>query len=349
MTAPVSSRTGAPHSTARPDAIRLDGPRTQGGLLWGRVPPSSVVAFGGGPARVSKEGWFLVGFGRDAPPEAELEVTFPDGRHERLVLAVAPREYRTERIDGLPERRVAPRGEEELARIRREAELVRKARLIDDPRTDFLSGFRWPVQGRVSGVYGSQRILNGEPREPHYGIDIAAPAGTKVRAPADGLITLAEPDLFLSGGTLIIDHGHGLSSAFLHLACILAAPGRTGAAGRTRCGGRSDRPRHRAPPRLAGQPVRSAPRPPAPRGTDAEVEQEFRRRRAHRRGRSRRGGAPVERTEYFFFASNARSRRERGYGAGIPRFTVTLFFWVKLSSMPSSENSRPIPLCLTPP
>ena len=225
MTAPVSGRTGAPHSTARPGAIRLDGPRTQGGLLWGRVPPSSVVAFGGGPARVSKEGWFLVGFGRDAPPEAELEVTFPDGRHERLVLAVAPREYRTERIDGLPERKVAPRGEEELARIGREAELVRKARLIDDPRTDFLSGFRWPVKGRVSGVYGSQRILNGEPREPHYGIDIAAPAGTKVRAPAGGLTTLAEPDLFLSGGTLIIDHGHGLSSAFLHLARILAAPG----------------------------------------------------------------------------------------------------------------------------
>ena len=175
--------------------------------------------------RVSKDGWFLVGFGRDAAPEGELVVSGPDGGYERLVLAVAPREYRIERIDGLPAAKVAPRDEEELSRIDEEARRVAEARTLDDPRTDFRSGFRWPVTGRISGVYGSQRILNGEPRQPHYGIDIAAPAGTKVRAPADGRVTLAEPDLFLSGGTLIVDHGHGLSSAFLHLSRILAAPG----------------------------------------------------------------------------------------------------------------------------
>ena len=103
--------------------------------------------------------------------------------------------------------------------------MVKKARTIDDPRADFLSGFRWPIKGRISGVYGSQRILNGEPRRPHFGIDIAAPTGTKVGAPADGVVTMVHPDMFFSGGTMIVDHGHGLSSAFLHLSRILVEKG----------------------------------------------------------------------------------------------------------------------------
>ena len=226
---PMTDPTGLPPFEsaigAQPAGIRLDGPCTQGGLLRGWVAPGSSVEFEGVPVRVSEDGWFLVGFGRDAPPEAELAVSSPDGRRERQILAVAPREYRIERIDGLPPGKVAPHGDEGLARIRTEARLVAEARSVDDPRTDFRTGFRWPVRGRISGVYGSLRILNGEPRQPHYGIDIAAPTGTTVRAPADGLTTLAEPDLFLSGGTLIVDHGHGLSSAFLHLSRILVARG----------------------------------------------------------------------------------------------------------------------------
>ena len=95
--------------------------------------------------------------------------------------------------------------------------MIRKARQRDDPRTDFLSGWMWPVSGPISGVYGSQRVLNGEPRRPHYGVDIAAPVGTPVRAPADGLVTLSHPDMFFSGVTLVLDHGHNLSSSFLHL------------------------------------------------------------------------------------------------------------------------------------
>ena len=225
MTVPTKPHDSGSEVVAESAGLRLEGPCTQGGLLRGQVAPGASVELEGVPVRVSEEGWFLVGFGRDAPPEAEVAISYPDGRRERLALAVAPREYRIERIDGLPPAKVAPRREEELARIRREAELVAEARTLDDPRTDFRSGFRWPVTGRISGVYGSQRILNGEPRAPHYGIDIAAPAGTKVRAPADGLVTLAEPDLFLSGGTLIVDHGHGLSSAFLHLSRILVARG----------------------------------------------------------------------------------------------------------------------------
>ena len=205
--------------------VRLDGPRIQGGLLRGRVPPGTAVEFAGEPVRVSGDGWFLVGFGRDAPPEAELVVVFPDGRRERQVLPVKRREYRIQRIDGLPPGKVTPRSEEDLARIRAEVRMVGQARSIDDPRTDFLSGFRWPATGRISGVYGSQRILNGEPRRPHYGIDIAAPAGARVVAPADGVVTLVHPDMFFSGGTLIVDHGHGLSSAFLHLSRILVEKG----------------------------------------------------------------------------------------------------------------------------
>ena len=211
---PVAAETG----------LRIDGPRTQGGLLRGHVPPGSTVEYEGGAVRVSPDGWFLVGFGRDAPPEAVLEVVFPDGRSARQVLKVERREYDIQRIDGLPPSKVTP-SEEDLVRIRAEVKMVRKARAIDDPRTDFLGGFLWPIKGRISGVYGSQRILNGEPRRPHFGIDIAAPAGTKVAAPADGVVTLVHPDMYFSGGTMIVDHGHGLSSAFLHLSRILVEKG----------------------------------------------------------------------------------------------------------------------------
>lgn len=211
--------------------LRLEGPRVQGGLLRGRVAPGSVVEFGGEPVRVSKEGWFLIGFGRDAPRKAVLSVVFPDGRRLRYDLAVKPREYRIQRIDGLPPDKVTPRSREDLARIRREVAMVKRARAVDDPRTDFLGGFRWPVKGRISGVYGSQRILNGEPRRPHYGIDIAAPKGTRVVAPAAGVVTLVHPDMFFSGGTLIVGHGHGLSSTFLHLSRILVQEGQRVAQG----------------------------------------------------------------------------------------------------------------------
>ncbi len=218
---------------AAESGLRLDGPRIQGGLLRGRVPPGSTVEFEGDAVRISSEGWFLVGFGRDAPPRAELMVVYPDGRSERQVLGIERREYRIERVDGLPPRKVAPRREEDLARIEADVRMVGQARVIDDPRTDFLSGFRWPLEGRISGVYGSQRILNGESRRPHFGIDIAAPAGTRVAAPADGVVTLVHPDMFFSGGTLIVDHGHGLSSAFLHLSRILVEKGERVAQGQT--------------------------------------------------------------------------------------------------------------------
>ena len=223
----------APAPAVADTGVRLDGPRIQGGLLRGQVPPGSAVEFEGEAVRVSKDGWFLVGFGRDAPPTAQLVVVFPDGRRERQELTVERREYAIQRIDGLPPGKVTPRSDEDIARIMAEIRLTKQARAIDDPRTDFLSGFRWPIKGVISGVYGSQRILNGEPRRPHFGIDIAAPTGTRVAAPADGVVTLVHPDMFFSGGTMIVDHGHGLSSAFLHLSRILVEKGQRVAQGET--------------------------------------------------------------------------------------------------------------------
>lgn len=211
-------------SAAEPP-LSLRGDVIQGGLVFGQVPPGSRVSQDGEPVRVGPGGEFLVGFDRDAPPESVLRVELPGGGELERVLAVAGREYDIQRIDGLPPAKVTPRSAEDLARIRRDAVLVREARARDDARLDFLAGFDWPAHGRISGVYGSQRILNGEPRRPHYGVDVAGPVGAPVLAPAPGVVTLADPDLFFSGGTLIIDHGHRLSSSFLHLHRLHVAVG----------------------------------------------------------------------------------------------------------------------------
>ena len=204
--------------------VTLQGEPKQGGLVLGSVEPGTRVELDGAPVRVSAEGRFLLGFGRDHEPVSRLELTYPDGRKETRRLDVAQREYQIQRIDGLPPRKVTPKPED-LERIREDAAQVRQARSRDDARTDFLTGWDWPAQGRISGVYGSQRVLNGEPRRPHFSIDIAAPVGTPVRAPADGVVTLAHPDMFYSGATLVIDHGHNLTSSFLHLDRILVEEG----------------------------------------------------------------------------------------------------------------------------
>lgn len=208
-------------ATAAPaGTLELGGSMEQGGMLTGRVPPGSEVSLDGEALRVSADGVFAAGFDRDADPEATLAVVFPDGSVAHRELAIAQRDYDIQRIDGLPPSQVTP-DEAALKRIRREQALIDRARRIDAPRTDFLSDFIRPVDdARVSGVFGSQRILNGEPRRPHYGVDYAAPAGTPVRAPAPGKVTLTHEDMYFSGGTIILDHGHGISSVFIHLSRI---------------------------------------------------------------------------------------------------------------------------------
>ena len=189
---------------------------TQGGLIIGQAPPGTRLELDGQPVPVTPEGVFVFGFHRDAPPQVRLRAIFPDGRQERQSLPIAQRTYKTQRLNGLPPSKVTP-PPAVLERIRRENAQVAAARQQEIPTPYFLSGFAWPTTGRISGVYGSQRILNGQPRQPHYGVDVAAPIGTPVRAPADGIVTLAEPDLYYSGATLIIDHGYRVSSTLMHL------------------------------------------------------------------------------------------------------------------------------------
>ena len=205
-------------------SVELNGPVVQGGLLFGQAPAGSAAWLDGEPLMVSSEGLFLLGFGRDDTEARKLEVELPDGGRWSRWLAPEAREFDIQRIDGLPSAQVTP-PPEVLQRIREEAAMARRARERRDLRTDWTGRFIWPTHGRITGVYGSQRILNGEPRAPHWGIDIAAPTGTPVKAPAAGLVTLTHPDMYFSGGTVFVDHGHGLVSAFLHLSEILVESG----------------------------------------------------------------------------------------------------------------------------
>jgi len=205
-------------------ALELNGEAIQGGLIFGLTQPGNRAFLDDTEVMVSGEGKFLIGFGRDETGERLLRVKGGPGGEELVTLTVSSREYNIEKVEGLPPRTITP-DPAAAKRIAEEAAMVSSARSRRDSRTDYAPGFAWPAQGRISGVYGSQRILNGEPRRPHYGLDIAAPAGNPVYAPAAGIVTLNHPDMYFSGGTLILDHGQGLSSTFLHLSKILVEAG----------------------------------------------------------------------------------------------------------------------------
>lgn len=217
---------------ARADVLALDGDLVQGGLIVGRVVPGSVVSADGRRLRVSADGVFIFGLGRDAANAVELRVSGPDGAETVRAIGVAARDYEIQRIDGLPAGQVNP-SEDDLARIRADSALIADVRERDTPGAHFLSGFVWPVTGTVSGVFGSQRILNGEPRRPHNGVDIAAPEGTPVVAAADGIVALRHSDMYFTGKTVMIDHGHGLSSVYVHMSVIAVAAGQRVAKGET--------------------------------------------------------------------------------------------------------------------
>lgn len=199
----------------------LAGSLQQGGLVWFQVPPESKVTLDGKPLDVLPDGTSLAGFSRDAAASAEL--TISGAQDCKQTLSIAPREYKIQRVEGVPSRTVTP-PKGQLERIRRETALVRAARApkLAQPKllSSVLGEFVWPLTGRISGVYGSQRYYNGKAGRPHYGVDVARPTGTLVGAPAAGVVTLAEPDLFYSGGTVILDHGYHLSSTFLHMSAV---------------------------------------------------------------------------------------------------------------------------------
>jgi len=211
---------------ARPAAaVTLEGNATQGGLLRGSGAAGRQLALNGDPVRVSPEGRFVLGFGRDHGPRATLRI----GTELRNI-EVAPREWRVQHISGLPPGQVTP---DAATRRRTTAERERLAavRRRDTPRTDFAGPLAWPARGRISGVFGSQRVLNGEPRQPHYGLDIAGPVGTPVLATLTGRVTLAA-DFFFFGKLVVLDHGHGLHSLYAHLSEIGVAEGQEVGQGR---------------------------------------------------------------------------------------------------------------------
>jgi len=197
-------------------ALELQGEFAQGSMLRGKVAPGSRVLLNKQPVRVSDSGAFVIGFGRDAKLQHSLTTIAEDGSESSETIQLAKRDYKIQRIEGIAKKIMQPDAES-IKRAQLDAKMVREARKTDSDRQDFLTDFIWPLTGRISGVYGSQRFYNGEPRRPHFGIDIAAPKGTGVIAPADGVVTLWVPDMFYSGGTMIIDHGFGISSTFLHL------------------------------------------------------------------------------------------------------------------------------------
>lgn len=198
-------------------ALELNGVLKQGGLLIGKVSPGAKVWLDGQLLDVTEDGRFVFGFPREAAESAVLRFTNGAGEIEERTLDIAPQNYDIQRVDGLPPRTVnIP--EEEKKRRARERDMVKVARADQNRELHWAKGFKLPVEGaRISGVYGSQRILNGEPRWPHYGIDYAAPVGTPVKAPASGVVRLAEGDFLLEGGIIIIDHGFGVSSTLMHL------------------------------------------------------------------------------------------------------------------------------------
>ena len=210
----------------------LTGAFTQGGLLQGRVAAGTRVFYSDRPVKVSAGGDFILGFGRDAELNHSLTLIKPSGDIRLEELQIRQRDYRVQRIDGIRKNLLQPNAEE-LQRISQEAALVAKVRQLNSDLPNFSEDFIWPLTGPITGVYGSQRIFNGEPRRPHFGVDIAAPTGTPLVAPAGGRVTLAHQGMFFSGVTLIIDHGHGLSSSFLHLQKVLVKEGESLQQGQT--------------------------------------------------------------------------------------------------------------------
>ena len=204
----------------------LAGSAVEGGVLIGRRASGHRLTLDGAPLATAADGRFIIGFHRDSDAGLTLAVTDADGARRQITFTAAQRSYNIQRIDGLKRDFVTP-PQDVLDRIASDSAAVRAAREQHDAGSgshDFLAGFDMPVSGQVTGVYGSQRILNGAPRQPHYGIDIAAPQGTPVIAPAAGRVTLVR-DLYFSGWTLVITHGMGLNAAFLHLDSIAVAEG----------------------------------------------------------------------------------------------------------------------------
>jgi murein DD-endopeptidase MepM/ murein hydrolase activator NlpD len=222
--------------------IQCTGVHRQGAALVCRTDPGAQVSLGDITVTSDELGWVVLGHDRDAAPETTLRVVTAGGAVFEQSVTVEQREYNIQRIEGTPPR-FNNLSEEDLARSRREGRVKAAAYTSRWEGAGFAGGFEMPLEGVITGVYGSQRFYNGDPRRPHYGIDIAAPSGTDIIAPAGGVVTLANDDMFWEGGLIFIDHGQGFTSAFLHLSGVDVAVGdvveRGQVIGQVGAGGRS--------------------------------------------------------------------------------------------------------------
>jgi murein DD-endopeptidase MepM/ murein hydrolase activator NlpD len=200
-----------------PKDVGLKGRLVQGGYVMGHSSPDDILVVDGkklGP--ISPSGAFFIGFDRDSAANCVIELVSKKSIR-RLTLRIAPSVYDVQRVDGLPPQTVTPTNPKILARIKKESALKSAAFRSRTLGDGFIAGFSQPLSAyRISGGFGNQRVLNGVPKSPHYGMDMAAPIGTPILAPADGLVSLAEPDFFYEGGLSFIDHGQGLIAMYLH-------------------------------------------------------------------------------------------------------------------------------------
>ena len=202
-------------TTTQLNAVEFKGKFLQGHYIVGITDPSAEIIIDKKQIRVTKDGYFVFGIGRDRKFDVTI-TKISNGKSEKIIKKVFKRKYNIQRIDGLEESKVTP-PESVYKRIKEENNRIGEARAINSDLPFFKNQFIMPVEGIISGVYGSQRILNGKPKWPHYGIDIAAKKGTKIKSSATGIVTMAEPDLYYTGGTIIMDHGHGISTIYSHL------------------------------------------------------------------------------------------------------------------------------------
>ena len=205
-------------------AVEFTGKFIQGHFIIGKTDPNSNIKIDKKQVRVSKDGYFAFGIGRDRKYDVVITVE-KNGVKEKITKKVQKRKYNIQRIDGLEEKMVTP-PEEVYERIKKDNKLIAKARAVDTDLDFFKDKFIIPVEDAIiTGVYGSQRILNGKPKWPHYGLDFAQDEGAPVKAMINGTVTLAETDLYYTGGTLIFDHGHGISTLYMHLNEIFVKKG----------------------------------------------------------------------------------------------------------------------------
>src|SRR6056300_555633 len=205
-------------------SLELNGEFYQGNLIIGKTEPETQIFIDKSKIKVSKDGYFAFGLSKDRKNDVVIKV-INKKKTEKITKKIYKKKYQIQKIDGLPQKQVTP-PKEVYERIKNDNKLIAEARSINSDYIHFVDKFNLPIENSIiTGVYGSQRILNGIPKSPHYGLDFAAKEGTPIKAMLDGVVTLSEKDLYYTGGTIIFDHGHGVSTLYMHLKDVNVSKG----------------------------------------------------------------------------------------------------------------------------